>query len=84
MNQIWLTVGSASQQISNLLIIYRLADGSAWKKDTLTATAALPSIRFQSRTNDGRVSTHISSLHVPAPPSSDGSAEPKEVARDIV
>ncbi|KAF7362401.1 hypothetical protein MVEN_00587300 [Mycena venus] len=80
-NQVWLAVGSASQQIANLLIIYRIADGSAWTKDTLTATAALPS--FQSRINDGCISTHISDFHFTVPPSVDCSPnlELKEVAR---
>ncbi|KAF7362361.1 hypothetical protein MVEN_00582800 [Mycena venus] len=71
-NQVWLVVGSASQQIANLLIIYRVADGSAWKKDTLTTPTVLPSIRFQGRTNDGQASTHISNFDV-GPPSSDRS-----------
>lgn len=60
------------QQIANLLIIYRLADGSAWKIDTLVATAAL---RFQSGTNDAG---HVASFHRTVPPAAlDGSSDPE-------
>ncbi|KAJ7469753.1 hypothetical protein B0H11DRAFT_2043274, partial [Mycena galericulata] len=34
--QIWMGTASSCQQIANLFIVYRLALGSAWKKDTLT------------------------------------------------
>ncbi|KAF7293995.1 hypothetical protein MKEN_01445600 [Mycena kentingensis (nom. inval.)] len=39
-NQVWLGVASSFQQIANMLIIYRLAEGSAWQKDTLTTKTA--------------------------------------------
>ncbi|KAJ7071991.1 hypothetical protein C8F01DRAFT_1102101 [Mycena amicta] len=54
-NQVWLGVASASQQISNLLIIYRLAEGSAWQPDTLT-TSHSTTIHFKS-TGGGGVGT---------------------------
>ncbi|KAJ7220873.1 hypothetical protein GGX14DRAFT_336155, partial [Mycena pura] len=47
-NQIWLAIASACQQIANLLIIYRVAEGSAWQKDTLTSKAATAPIHFKS------------------------------------
>ncbi|KAF8169842.1 hypothetical protein K438DRAFT_2024569 [Mycena galopus ATCC 62051] len=63
-NQVWLAVASGCQQIANLLIIYRLADGSAWRKDTLaTKTNA---IHFKTRTNHN--STNLTSFHIAAPP----------------
>lgn len=37
-NQIWLTVASSSQQIAAYWIIYRVARGRAWTKQTLTQT----------------------------------------------
>ncbi|KAJ7876050.1 hypothetical protein B0H14DRAFT_2714429 [Mycena olivaceomarginata] len=80
-NQVWLTVASACQQIANLLIVYRVADGSAWEKNSLSATAALPSIRFPTQTIHEHISTRASS--VAEPPLADGS-EPKDVARDIM
>nr|GAT55998.1 predicted protein [Mycena chlorophos] len=46
-NQIWLPVASACQQISNLLIIYRLAEGSAWQQDTLNNTSQNTMIHFK-------------------------------------
>ncbi|KAJ7486815.1 hypothetical protein FB451DRAFT_1554016 [Mycena latifolia] len=46
-NQIWLTVASAAQQIAGYLIIYRLADGTAWKADTLRLSSIVASgLRF--------------------------------------
>ncbi|EIM92385.1 uncharacterized protein STEHIDRAFT_117406 [Stereum hirsutum FP-91666 SS1] len=36
--QIWLGVASSVQQITTYLIIYRLAEGRAWKQDTLQST----------------------------------------------
>ncbi|KAJ7287015.1 hypothetical protein C8J57DRAFT_1049780 [Mycena rebaudengoi] len=57
-NQIWLGVASGAQQIANLFIIYRLAEGNAWRKDTLTSR--LPSLHF---TTDRGATTNISSLH---------------------
>ncbi|KAJ7929590.1 hypothetical protein B0H13DRAFT_1596114 [Mycena leptocephala] len=65
-NQVWLAVASACQQIANLLIIYRLADGSAWKKDMLSTQTA---IQFKSGSNR----TNINSFHVAALPGSSGS-----------
>ncbi|KAJ7807860.1 hypothetical protein B0H14DRAFT_3881764 [Mycena olivaceomarginata] len=82
-NQVWLPVASACQQIANLLIVYRVADGSAWEKDSLSTTAALPSIRFQTQTNHEHISTRVSSFRIAEPPMADG-PEPKDVARDIM
>ncbi|KAJ6590044.1 hypothetical protein DFH09DRAFT_1027270 [Mycena vulgaris] len=89
-NQIWLAVASASQQIANLLIIYRLAEGSAWQKDTLTSKTA--TIHFKSGPARGRLSTHgqistnVGSFHIAAPLASAGSsnAELKEGGGEIV
>ncbi|KAF7289333.1 hypothetical protein MIND_01395300 [Mycena indigotica] len=75
-NQIWLGVASACQQIANLLIIYRLADGSAWQRDTLTTKTA--PIHFKSG-GGGMISTHggNTSFHIAAPPPvSAGSSDP--------
>ncbi|CAK5266087.1 unnamed protein product [Mycena citricolor] len=62
-NQIWLGVASSCQQIGNQLIIFRVADGSAWQRDTLTNTAP---IHFKSGTGQ-HVSTNIGSFHIAAP-----------------
>ncbi|KAJ6491671.1 hypothetical protein C8R47DRAFT_436625 [Mycena vitilis] len=85
-NQIWLAVASACQQIANLLIIYRLAEGSAWDKDTLsTKTTA---IHF--RSGPRPISTNITSFHIAAPMDSEGSSsapeesELKEESRRVV
>ena len=48
LNQIALAIAQASQQISTYMIIYRLADGSAWKTSTLDAAVALGSSRSTS------------------------------------
>ncbi|KAJ3559467.1 hypothetical protein NM688_g338 [Phlebia brevispora] len=47
-NQVWLGVAQATQQISTYLIIFRLADGRAWKSDTLQQT--LTTVQFGVRT----------------------------------
>ncbi|KAJ6593301.1 hypothetical protein B0H19DRAFT_1055905 [Mycena capillaripes] len=73
-NQIWLAVASACQQIANLLIIYRLAEGSAWRQDTLSTTAP---IHFKSGTNHRPMSTNVTSFHIAASPASDGSSGPQ-------
>jgi hypothetical protein len=65
------------QQIANLLIIYRLADGSAWKKDMLSTQTA---IQFKSGSNR----TNINSFHVAAMPgSSDPDMELKEARHGV-
>ena len=48
LNQIALAIAQASQQISTYMIIYRLADGSAWKTSTLDA--AVTTVQFGSDT----------------------------------
>jgi len=73
-NQVWLAVASGCQQIANLLIIYRLADGSAWQQDTLSTKTG--PIHFKSGTNHRPVSTNINSFHIAAPPASAGSSDP--------
>ncbi|KAF7356717.1 hypothetical protein MVEN_01006500 [Mycena venus] len=73
-NQVWLAVASGCQQIANLLIIYRLADGSAWQQDTLS-TKTNP-IHFKSGTVHRPVSTNITSFHIAAPSASAGSSDP--------
>ncbi|KAG9218943.1 hypothetical protein CCMSSC00406_0000943 [Pleurotus cornucopiae] len=45
-NQIFLGMASSAQQIAGYLIIYRVAEGRAWKKDTLTQSI-LPTMNFQ-------------------------------------
>ncbi|KAF7338957.1 hypothetical protein MVEN_01971900 [Mycena venus] len=77
--QIWLGVASSCQQIANLLIIYRLVEGSAWQQDTLVSTKP---IHFRSGQHQGAVSTNFGvgrpSFHIGAPPVSvsDGSSDP--------
>nr|GAT49119.1 predicted protein [Mycena chlorophos] len=56
-NQIWLGVASDCQQIANLLIIYRLAEGSALGKDTLTTNQVTAPIHFRSGGAAGVVTT---------------------------
>ncbi|KAJ7876049.1 hypothetical protein B0H14DRAFT_34037 [Mycena olivaceomarginata] len=82
-NQVWLAVASPCQQIANLLIVYRVVDGSAWNQNSLSTTGALPSIRFQTETNRGHIATHISSFHLAVPPPSER-PEPKGVPQDAV
>ncbi|KAJ7736865.1 hypothetical protein B0H16DRAFT_110334 [Mycena metata] len=65
-NQIWLAVASASQQVANLLIVYRLAEGSALQKDTLSGKTA--SIHFKTASDRNHLSTNIGSFHVAEPP----------------
>ncbi|KAJ6549899.1 hypothetical protein B0H19DRAFT_1073805 [Mycena capillaripes] len=79
--QIWLGVASGCQQIANLLIIYRLVEGSAWRKDTLMSTKPM---HFRSGMHQGAVSTNFAvgrpSFHISAPPAvsaSDGSSDPE-------
>lgn len=43
-NQIWLGFASGAQPIATYLIIYRVADGTAWTKDTMDQT--LTSMNF--------------------------------------
>ncbi|KAJ7198556.1 hypothetical protein GGX14DRAFT_401918 [Mycena pura] len=76
-NQIWLGVTSACQQIANLLIIYRVAEGSAWQMDTLTSKA--PPIHFKSYPDP---STHGGSFHIVAPSTSTGSFDPELTSKD--
>ncbi|KAF7351212.1 hypothetical protein MSAN_01552300 [Mycena sanguinolenta] len=66
-NQVWLAVASGCQQIANLLIIYRLADGSAWRQDTLSIKTN--AIHFSSG-SVRPLSTNINSLHIAVPPAS--------------
>jgi hypothetical protein len=76
------------QQIANLLIIYRLAEGSAWQQDTLSTKTA--PIHFKEGTNHRPISTNITSFHIAAPAASAGSessvpeSELKEEARHTV
>nr|GAT55997.1 predicted protein [Mycena chlorophos] len=63
-NQIWLAVASSFQQISNLLIIYRLAEGSAWQQDTLnSARSRNTTIHFKTsggaETDDGTLGVRL-------------------------
>ncbi|KAI0311178.1 hypothetical protein OF83DRAFT_779726 [Amylostereum chailletii] len=46
-NQIFLGLAQAAQQISTYLIIYRLADGKAWNKDTLN-TKTVSNMQYES------------------------------------
>ncbi|KAJ7503126.1 hypothetical protein B0H11DRAFT_1987899 [Mycena galericulata] len=73
-NQVWLGVASSCQQIANLLIVYRLAEGSAWQTDTLTTKTA--PIHFKSGMNQRHMST-VGSFHIAAPLESDGSSDPE-------
>ncbi|KAJ6628136.1 hypothetical protein B0H10DRAFT_1991592 [Mycena sp. CBHHK59/15] len=58
-NQVWLAVASAAQQISGYLIIYRLAEGSAWQTSTMVPPSNVRSgLRFASTP-----ATNISSFH---------------------
>ncbi|KAJ7725633.1 hypothetical protein DFH07DRAFT_250885 [Mycena maculata] len=85
-NQVWLGVASTCQQIANLLIVYRVAEGSAWQKDMLTSQTTAP-MHFKSGTNQRHMSTvGMGTFHVAAPPeSSDGSSNAdKEGIQEIV
>ncbi|KAF7376506.1 hypothetical protein MSAN_00066600 [Mycena sanguinolenta] len=68
-NQVWLAV----HQIANLLIIYRVAEGSAWQQDTLSIK--VNSIHFKSGSSRP-LSTNISSFHIAAPLTSTQSSGP--------
>ncbi|KAF7376501.1 hypothetical protein MSAN_00066000 [Mycena sanguinolenta] len=72
-NQVWLGVASGCQQIANLLIIYRVAEGSAWRQDTLSIK--VNSIHFKSG-SARPLSTNISSFHIAAPLASTQSSGP--------
>ncbi|KAJ7188880.1 hypothetical protein C8R46DRAFT_1056057, partial [Mycena filopes] len=73
--QIWLGVASACQQISNLLIIYRLAEGSAWQKDTLSGRTASAPIHFGNGPPGHNMSTNVGSFHLEAPLAESGSSD---------
>jgi len=62
LNQIFLGVASAAQQIASYLIIYRLADGRAWSTDTL-ASQSLPATAVFGSVSNMRM-TEISSFHI--------------------
>ncbi|KAI0034801.1 hypothetical protein K488DRAFT_44707 [Vararia minispora EC-137] len=55
-NQIFLTLAQSSQQISTYLIIYRLADGRAWRADTL-AHETLTTMQFDERPARAKAAT---------------------------
>ncbi|KAJ7611616.1 hypothetical protein FB45DRAFT_1065664 [Roridomyces roridus] len=88
-NQVWLGVASDCQQIANLLILYRVAEGSAWSTDTLatevTSSMAAP-IHFRTRSvvetrhlstmGAGATSFHITAPEPEAASLSDGSTTP--------
>jgi len=61
LSQIFLSIASAAQQIAGYLIIFRLADGRAWNKNTLS-TQALPSINFRPVPN--HPTTQLNSFNV--------------------
>jgi len=60
-NQIFLGLAQAAQQISTYLIIYRLADGRAWKSTTL-ARGTLTTIQFGDRPAAQRNATRKSTV----------------------
>ncbi|KAJ7669612.1 hypothetical protein B0H17DRAFT_1209680 [Mycena rosella] len=63
-SQIWLGVASATQQIAGYLIIYRLADGTAWKADTMRLSSIVVSgMRFNNLGLDESVMTEAPSRH---------------------
>ncbi|KAF9469643.1 hypothetical protein BDZ94DRAFT_16078 [Collybia nuda] len=62
-NQIFLGAASSGQQIAGYLIIYRLAEGRAWNKDTLTMQA-LPPINFGPPSKSDQTETTLSSFQV--------------------
>ncbi|KAJ8489310.1 hypothetical protein ONZ45_g13630 [Pleurotus djamor] len=61
-NQVFLSFATVSQQIAGYLIIYRVAQGRAFKKDTF-ATETLPTMNFQagqkSTAGLGSTATHL-------------------------
>ncbi|KAJ7503116.1 hypothetical protein B0H11DRAFT_1711533 [Mycena galericulata] len=59
-NQVWLAVASGCQQIANLLIIYRVADGSALQDKMTTHIAP---IEFKIGTSERHIST-AGSFHI--------------------
>jgi len=62
LNQIFLGVASAGQQIAGYLIIYRLADGRAWSTDTFNSGSLPPTAVFGSVSNMRM--TEISSFQI--------------------
>ncbi|KAJ7725651.1 hypothetical protein DFH07DRAFT_946202 [Mycena maculata] len=83
MDQVWLGVASSCQQIANILIIYRLAAGSAWQKDTLkTINFTIKDFTIKSGSNqrytlppmDGSVSAPLAAKD-PTPEPKDGLTE---------
>ncbi|RPD82718.1 hypothetical protein L226DRAFT_450718 [Lentinus tigrinus ALCF2SS1-7] len=51
-NQVWLAFAGPSQQIATYLIIYRVADGTAWTTRTTMDSHSLPSMEFTSASPD--------------------------------
>ncbi|PPR03792.1 hypothetical protein CVT24_007472 [Panaeolus cyanescens] len=63
-NQIFLAVASNMQQIAGYLIIYRVAEGSAWKEDTF-AQSKLGTLRFAGGATTQQTGTTNSQLETP-------------------
>ncbi|KDR85778.1 hypothetical protein GALMADRAFT_53579 [Galerina marginata CBS 339.88] len=63
-NQIFLAVASSAQQIAGYLIIYRLAEGRAWKRETFAHEGRLQTLRFMDTTSHGTEMT-TSNLETP-------------------
>ncbi|KAF8992985.1 hypothetical protein BDQ17DRAFT_1312538 [Cyathus striatus] len=60
-NQVFLAVASSAQQIAGYLIIYRIAQGTAWSNGTLEGK--LPTLKFASHTqNQGETSITTGSI----------------------
>ncbi|RDB29451.1 hypothetical protein Hypma_016082 [Hypsizygus marmoreus] len=64
LNQIFLGAASSGQQIAGYLIIYRLAEGRAWSKDTLAKHTrnTLPPMHFASK--EGAAHTQLSTFQI--------------------
>ncbi|KAG7440194.1 uncharacterized protein BT62DRAFT_938261 [Guyanagaster necrorhizus] len=75
-NQIFLGVASSTQQISGYLIIYRLAEGRAWKKSTLN-TLPLTSMNFGSPPvcAESGTATHLGTIQLHTLPANNGAKE---------
>ncbi|TBU24626.1 hypothetical protein BD311DRAFT_790911 [Dichomitus squalens] len=76
-NQIWLGFAQAAQQIATYLILYRLATGTAWSKETMQ-TRPLTTIQFNKATSsDAQRPTDTSAAQITSNHSSEQASEEK-------
>ncbi|KAI0065072.1 hypothetical protein BV25DRAFT_1913714 [Artomyces pyxidatus] len=77
LNQVFLGIAQSCQQIALYLIIYRLADGRAWKKSTLTTNQALTTIIFEGPHDATRIVSHADNAGDPYRASMAGNKKPE-------